>query len=58
MELSRDTRQELRDMGWTVVRPKAQRPPAIRTRDVLHVGDDIRIEGDAEARLCELDSHV
>lgn len=58
MNVSRDIRQELRDLGWGVVRPKAQRPPAVQARDILSVEEDVHFDGgDAEGALVELERH-
>ena len=44
MDLTHARKRELRDLGWSVLRRKAKRPPAIEAEVVLHVGEDVVIE--------------
>lgn len=57
MNLSSTAKEELRDMGWSLVRRQAKRPAAIPSDDVLHVGEDVTFdEHPDEPQLVKLDS--
>jgi hypothetical protein len=43
--LSLADRRDLRELGWRYSRSRARRPPRIRSRDILAVGDDVRARG-------------
>ena len=54
--ISRTEKRELRDLGWSVLPRTAKRPPAIPTRDVLRIGEDVVFDDhDREQHLIQLD---
>lgn len=59
MNLTRDEKEELRDLGWSLLRREAKRPAAIPTKHVLHLDEDIVVEGRTKERqLTELDNNL
>lgn len=47
-KLTSEEKWKLRNSGWTVIPDRGQGPPSVDSRNVLQVGDHVRVASDSE----------